>query len=402
MCHGTRLDGFLNLGKQPHSDGFLTKEELTKEEPHFPLEAALCAACGHTQLTFVVNPEFLYGASYVYDPSVTNTFQTHFRELATHIVDAQGIPPGSLAVDIGSNVGLLLAGFKDKGLTVLGVDPAPRLVEIARKNGIDTIHGFFGSEIAHGIVREKGKAHVITATNVFAHIDDLDACVVAIDDLLHEDGILVIEANHMLDIVERMLYDTFYHQHLSYLALQPLHALFERFTMEVFHVERIPSHGGSIRVYVARKGRRTVQPSVAALRALEDAAQIYSLPALRRFATSVEDHRAALMEMLTGIRRDGKTIVGIGAPAKGNTLLNYCRIDGSMLEFVTDRSPLKQGLYTPGTHLPILGDDAFLSLQPDYALILAWNFGPEIMRKLQPYKEKGGAFILPIPTPTIV
>lgn len=387
---------------QPHSDGFLREDELSAPEHFFPLAGCQCGACGFTQLTYVVDPAFLYGASYVYDPSVTDTFRKHFASLAGTIIECEALNPGSFVVDIGSNVGLLLSSFQEKDIRVLGVDPAPRIAAIANERGIHTIADFFSPALAAKIAEEHGRADAITMTNVFAHIDDLDAIMAGVDALLGEKGVVVIEVNYLVDILEKMLYDTFYHQHLSYHSIRPLRTFFARFGMEITDVERIASHGGSIRVFAHRIGARPIQPVVAELVALEESTGAYDTARLEKFAEDVLAHRRLLTGLLVSLKDQGATIVGIGAPAKGNTLLNYCGINRGLLAFVTDKSPLKQGLFTPGTHLSIKTDDDLLTLQPDYALILAWNFAPEIMRNLQAYKDRGGRFIVPIPLPAIV
>ncbi len=402
LCHASSLTTFLDLGMQPHSDGFLREQDLTEPEHFFPLVACQCRACGFTQLTYAVKPEFLYGESYVYDPSVTDTFRKHFAGLAASVKEREDLKAGGLAVDIGSNVGLLLGSFKELGLNVLGVDPAPRVAAIAKERGIETIVDFFSPAVAERIVTEKGKADIVTATNVFAHIDDLDAIMQGVGTLLAEKGVFVFEVNYLVDILERLLYDTFYHQHLSYHSIRPLREFFARFGMEIHDVERIPSHGGSIRVFVGKTDSRPIKPIVTELIALEGSSGAYDIARLERFARDVSSHRQALTRMLVELKDTGKTIVGIGAPAKGNTLLNFCGITRGLLEFVTDKSTLKQGLYTPGTHLPIKADADFLKLKPDYALILAWNFAPEIMRNLQAYKDGGGRFVVPIPSPILV
>ena len=401
MCRGTNLESYLDLGMQPHSDGFIKKEDLDKPEHFFPLVVNNCTDCGQQQLTYTVSPEFLYGEDYIYESSITETFKKHFFGMAESIVKEFSIPAGSLAVDIGSNVGLLLSGFKAQGLEVQGVDPAPSIVKIAKENGIETHEGFFSPETAAQVAERRGKASVITGTNVFAHIDDLDAVMEGVDTLLADDGVFIIEAPYQVDLIEKMLYDMVYHQHLSYLSIRPLQQFFSRFGFSLFHVERTPSHGGSIRVFVCRQGAHDVRPIVAELLELEEKTQIHDMQRLHRFAADVSKHRQALTELLINLKDSGKTIACIGSPAKGNTLLNYCGINSGLLQFVTEKSTLKQGRYTPGTHMLVEGDEKLLEEQPDYGLILPWNFAKEIMANLSEYKNRGGKFIVPMPQPTI-
>ena len=401
LCHAEKLTPFLDLGMQPHSDGFLREAQLAEPEPVFPLTVALCESCGQTQLTYVVSAEYLWNQEYVYDSSVTETGRAHFGRMAADIVRDYAVPAGSLSVDIGSNVGVLVAGFADAGLKAMGVDPAVVPARIANENGRETVCALFSAEVAEKIAAERGRAAVVTGTNVFAHVDDLDDLMAGVEALLDEKGIFVIEAPYLVDLVEKLEYDTVYHQHLSYLSIQPLRTFFARFGMELFDVVRTAIHGGSVRLFVARKGARDTRPIVAELAAAEEAMDLHSPAFLDAFARKVVDHRQALVRMLRELKDAGKTIAGLSAPAKGNTLLNYCGINGSILDFVTERSALKVGRYTPGSRLSILPDAALVDRRPDYALVLAWNFAEEIIRNQKEYAAAGGKFIVPIPVPVI-
>ncbi len=403
LCHSKDLYSFLDLGMHPHSDGFLTEKMLGEVEQFFPLAADLCTACGQVQINYVVDPMFLYANDeYLYDSSITQTGTDHFLSMASSIVDAFGMKPGSLAIDVGSNVGLLLSGFKKKGMTVLGVDPAPKPAKIANEQGIETMPVLFTAALAEEIVKTKGQASVITATNVFAHIDDLDDFMQAAGTLLTDEGILVIEAPYFADLLEKLEYDTIYHQHLSYLSIKPMALFCARFGMELFDVHRTSIHGGSIRLFIGRKGAHSVQPIVQELIQSEDAGRIHSKDRMDTFADDVLAHRQSLIRLLVNLKDEGKTIAAVSAPAKGNTLLNYCGLTRSLLQFVTEKNKMKVGLFTPGTHLPIVPDATLTEKMPDYALILAWNFSEEIMKNLAEYKQKGGKFIVPIPSPVIV
>ncbi len=387
----------------PHSDGFIPATRINDPEPFFPLATQLCLDCGQVQIDYVVDPLFLYGDEYIYDPTITQTFRTHFKSMAKEIVETYAIPKDGLAVDIGSNVGLLLSGFRDQGLRVQGVDPTPRMTAIAIADGIDTVTELFSSEVAEKIVAKSGKAHVVTGTNVVAHIDDLEDLITGVDLLLDDDGIFVIEAPYLLDLIEKIEYDTIYHQHLSYFSVAPLQTFFARFGMHIINIERTDSHGGSIRIFIARHtSPHAVKPIVAAMIATEKAEKIHTIERMRRFEKDVFAQRTALNTMLVTLKNEGASIVAIGAPAKGMTLLNFCGITPALVNFATERNALKIGRFTPGTHLPIKSDEELMAMQPDYALILAWNFAPEIMKNLKAYKDKGGKFIIPIPSPTIV
>jgi hypothetical protein len=276
------------------------------------------------------------------------------------------------------------------------------MTAIAIAQGIETIVECFSPEVALRIVAEKGKASVITGTNVVAHIDDLDAFMEGVDILLDERGVLVIEAPYLSDLIEHTEYDTIYHQHLSYFAITPLQRFFKKFGMDLFDVRRTTIHGGSIRMFVARAGTQQMQPSVEELVTKEAKDGLLSTARMAAFADSVAEQRKALLRLLVDLRDQDHTVAGIGAPAKGSTLLNYCGINTSLLSFTTEKNLWKVGRFMPGVRIPILSDAHLLAEQPDYALVLPWNFAPEIMKNLDAYRKKGGKFIVPIPTPVIV
>ncbi len=401
MCRSRNLKKYLDLGFQPHSDSFLTESELNQPEIYFPLSVLLCMDCGLSQLSYVVDGSTLYQKNYIYDASVTETGKRHYYSLAESVCTRLNIPKSSLVVDIGSNVGVLLAGFKLQGMSVLGVDPAPNIAAIANSNGIETIPDFFTSSLAADIVRKKGQASVIAATNIFAHLSDLHDVMRAVNVLLKKGGVFVIEAPYFVDLLNNLEYDTIYHQHLRYLAVKPMVAFFEANGMEIFDVEKYPIHGGSIRVYAVRKGERPISPNVQSFIDLEEKEQIYSFERMLKFAEEVKEHGRLLYELLIDLKKKGKRIVCVSAPAKGNTLLNYSGITRDMVDYVTEKSKLKQGLFTPGSHIPIYSDSKLIEDKPDYALILAWNFSEEIMRNLDDYRKAGGKFIIPIPRPRI-
>ncbi len=401
MCRSKNLKKYLDLGFQPHSDSFLEESELNQPEIYFPLSVLLCMDCGLSQLSYIVDGSTLYQKNYIYDASITETGKKHYYGLAASACSRFNIPKNSLVVDIGSNVGVLLAGFKIQGMSVLGVDPAPNIAAIANSNGIETIPDFFTSSLAADIVRKKGHASVIAATNIFAHLSDLHDVMRAVNVLLKKEGIFVIEAPYFVDLMNNLEYDTIYHQHLRYLAIKPMVKFFESNGMEIFDVEKYPIHGGSIRVFAARKGERTISDNVRSFIDQEEACQIYSFERMLKFAEEVKEHKTLLYDLLVDLKKKGKRIVCVSAPAKGNTLLNYCNINRELIDYVTEKSRLKQGLFTPGSHIPIYADSRLMDDKPDYALILAWNFAEEIMRNLEEYRKSGGKFIIPIPRPRI-
>ncbi len=401
MCKSNNMPKFLDLGFSALSDNFLTVEQLGQPEIFYPLTVHSCLDCGLCQLGYVVPPELMFNENYPYDSSTTKTGREHFTKMGVDICDRFNLKPNSFVIDVGSNAGVLLSGFKSNGMRVLGIEPSSKLANAAIKNGIDSIIEFFSKKLVKKILDNYGKVSVITGTNVFAHIDDLDDFMIAADSLLVEDGIIVIEAPYLLRLIENLEYDTIYHEHLSYLSVRPMIKFCKKFGFEVFDTEEQTIHGGTLRYFIGRKDKRKVSQNVSNYLKIEDEREIYSEKKLHDFARSVKDHRRALVQLLHDLKINGKKIVAISAPAKGNTLLNYCKIDSEILDYVTERNSLKVGKFTPGMHIPVYSDEK-LEDQPDYALILAWNFADEIMQNNFKYREKGGKFIIPIPKPVIV
>jgi len=402
MCKSSNIQKFLDLGFSALPDNFLTFEQLEESETFFPLTVHTCLDCGLCQLGYVVPPELMFNKDYPYDSSTTKTGRDHFTKMGVDICNRFSLQQNSLIIDVGSNVGVLLDAFKSKEMRVLGIEPSSKLANIAIKKGIDSIIEFFSKKLVEKILNEYGKVSVITGTNVFAHIDDLDDFMITADSLLVEDGIIVIEAPYLLYLLENLEYDTIYHEHLSYLSVKPMAEFCKKFGFEIFDIEEQSIHGGTLRYFISRKNKRNITKNVSNFLEIEDKKEIYSEKRLNDFANSVKNHRKALMELLNGLKKDGKKIVAISAPAKGNTLLNYCKIDSEMLDYVTERNPLKIGKFTPGMHIPVYSDEKLLEDQPDYALILAWNFSDEIIKNNSEYQKNGGKFIIPTPEPRIV
>jgi SAM-dependent methyltransferase len=402
MCRGVNLRSVLDLGFQPHSDLFLTPEQLKEPLSLYPLRLVSCADCGLLQIDFLVDPRILYQKEYLYESSITSTGRAHYNEMARQIIKKFDIKKDSLAVDLGSNVGVLLEGFKDNGMKVLGVDPAPIVAQKAIDRGIETIIDFFGRGVAEKIRLSKGRATVIAGTNVFAHIHEIDSAVEGMKMLLDDQGVIVIEAPYAIDFIEHLEYDTIYHQHVGYLSVRPMQKYFKRFGLELFDVDGMKIHGGSLRYYVGHEGAHPVSSTIAEHLEREENFGLYKDEVLDQFAEKVKLQRLALVDLLLTLKKEGKRIVGISAPAKGNTLLNYCKLDTAFLDFLTEKSKLKIGRYSPGMSIPIFDDAKLLEEKPDYALILAWNFAEEIMKNMSTFKEGGGKFIIPIPYPKIV
>ncbi len=402
MCGSTNLHEFLDLGFTPPADQFKRKDQLREPDIYYPLRVVMCDDCGLAQLSYVVSPEVLYRNDYPYESSTTKTGRQHWAQFAEDVAKRFKLDATDLAVDIGSNVGVLLAAFRSNGLRVQGVDPAANIVLIAQQNGIDTICDFFNEDTALQIMRDKGSASVITATNVFAHVHDLDDFMRSIKSLLRERGVFIFEAPYFVNLLKQGEYDTIYHEHLSYLSVKPLVPFFNKHEMEVFDIEQNDIHGGSFRVFVAHKGQWPVSKTVGTLIQEEIDQGIHTRQVLERFALAVKKNKKDLVWLLQSLKHEGKRVVAVSAPAKGMTLLNYCGIDKDVLDFVTEKSRLKVGRFTPGAHIPVVPDSELLSQQPDYALLLAWNFAEEIMRNLDEYRRRGGRFIIPNPSPTVV
>lgn len=402
MCHSNNLYMFLDLGFMPPADQFRRKDQVKEPEIHYPLEVCMCDDCGLAQLTYVVSPEILYRNDYPYESSTTKTGHIHWKSFATAVVENFALGEQDLVVDIGSNVGVLLEAFKNKGVTVQGVDPAANIVMLAQRRGIDTVCDFFNDQAVDKILLTKGKASVITGTNVFAHINDLHLLMLNIKRLLKVKGVFIFEAPYFVNLIKTIQYDTIYHEHLSYLSVKPLIGFLAYHNMEIIDIEFADIHGGSFRVYISEKGNYPVNNIIYKLLKDENDMGLYCRSVLDTFSDNVKKNRAELTWLLHSLKRAGKSIVGVSAPAKGMTLLNYCRIGNDWLDVVSEKSTLKIDRYTPGMHIPVVSDNYLLENKPDFALLLAWNFAEEIMDNLSEYRKCGGKFIIPIPMPKIV
>jgi 2-polyprenyl-3-methyl-5-hydroxy-6-metoxy-1,4-benzoquinol methylase len=402
MCKSNNIQKFLDLGFSALSDNFLITEQLEESESFFPLTVYLCSNCGLCQLGYVVPPKLMFNKDYPYDSSTTKTGRDHFTNMGIDICNEFNLKQNSFVIDVGSNSGVLLSAFKSKGMKVLGIEPSSKLANAAIEKGVDSIIEFFSNKLIKKILNEYGKVSVITGTNVFAHIDDLDDFMLTANSLLVEDGIIVIEAPYLLHLIENMEYDTIYHEHLSYLSVKPMVEFFKKFGFEIFDIKEQTIHGGTLRYFISRKNKKEITQEVTNYLKIEDEKDLYSETKLNEFAHLVKNHRKMLLQLLNDLKKDGKKIVAISAPAKGNTLLNYCKIDSEILDYVTERNPFKIGKFTPGMHIPVYPDKKLLEDQPDYALILAWNFADEIIQNNSKYQENGGKFIIPTPKPKIV
>lgn len=401
FCKSQKLVLILDFGFSPLGNRFLSSEDLQKPETYYPLELYLCESCSLSQLGYVPPSDTVYNPDYAYEAGITKKRREHHFEMAKSICERFAVPKGSFVVDIGSNVGVLLEGFKSQGMDVLGVDASDNVADIARKKGIDTITGFFGESIA-GEITQNNKAKVVTATNVFAHLNNYVDFMNGIKKLLDDDGIFVFQVHYFLDLVENLQYDMIFHEHILFESVKPLTLFFDSVGMQIFDVERKDIDGGTIRCFACRKGERSVSHTVQKLLEEEKKTGIHSKEKLLEFAQRVKNHREEFFSLLYDLKKKGKRIVAISMPAKGVALFNYCKINDTMIEYATERSALKIGKFAPGSHIPVKPDSILLKDMPDYAVLLAWNFEKEIIENNMQYLQNGGKFIVPIPKPRIV
>ncbi len=399
LCSSLRLQQVMSLGRTPLANEFVTADDLGREQERFPLDVHICLDCGHVQLLDVVDPELLF-RDYVYVSSTSPVFVDHFRRYADAMIAMLSLPKGSRVVEIGSNDGVLLRFFKDAGMRVLGIDAARRIAQEATRSGIQTLPEFFDPALAKRLRSEGWDASVVAANNVFAHADDLHAFVEGVKHLLRPDGVFVFEVSYLLDLVQKTLFDSIYHEHLSYHTVKPLVGFFALHGMELIDTVRVESHGGSLRGIVQKKGGpRPRQPRVEELIAAEAQAGLHRPDAYRAFFDNVQRRKSELTRLTRDLKAAGKRIAGFGAPAKATTLMFHFELGPESLEYVVDDSPLKQGLFTPGHHIPVVASSHLYdpATRPDHALVLAWNFADSIIRNHRAFRDTGGRFIVPLP-----
>ena len=391
----------LDLGLQPLANRLLTAAELQTPEPRFPLRLAVCEACWMLQITDLVPPTDLF-SDYLYFSSFSDALLRHSADaVASHIRDFD-LGPQHHVIEVASNDGYLLKNFVAARIPCLGIEPAANIAKVATERGIPTLCRFFGRELAAELAASGQQADLILANNVFAHVPDTNGFVAGLSTLLRPGGRAVIEFPYGCDLVEHVEFDTIYHEHVFYFTLTALRPLMARHGLEVFDVKRLPIHGGSLRLFVARSGTHSVQPAVSLLLAEEQSKGVNSTTYYENFAQRVLGIRADLISLLDRLRSEGRTVAAYGASAKGSTLLNFYGLDATRIAFVVDRSTAKQGRYTPGTHLPIVAPEELVNRHPDYAVLLTWNFAEEILAQQQAYRDAGGKFIVPVPAVRVV
>jgi SAM-dependent methyltransferase len=398
-CSAGSLELVLSLGRTPLANALLKAEQLAEPEPTFELDLVFCPTCALVQITETVPPEQLF-SHYLYSSSYSDTMVQHSEELSRQLVTSRRLDESSLVIEVASNDGYLLQFYKRAGIPVLGIDPAANVAKVAEGRGIPTLVSFFGEDLARTLRGEGRRADVIHANNVLAHVADLNGFVAGLALTLKDDGIAVIEVPHVKPMIERLEFDTIYHEHLCYFSLSSLHPLLERHGLKVVDICEIPIHGGSLQIYAALSGEPSEQ--VVRLAEEERAAGVDASGFYRDFGGKVMRLRDELRTTLRDIKSSGSRIAAYGASAKGATLLNYCGIGRETLDFVVDRSVEKQGYFTPGSHLPIYSPERLLEERPEYALLLTWNFADEILKQQQDYRDGGGRFLIPVPWPAVL
>ena len=401
-CGARALEKFLSLGEVALANAFLASPDEIAGERRYPLEVYLCRSCGLVQLADVIDPEVLF-KNYLYVTGTSDTIAAHNRAYAAAVVELARLGPRDLVVEVASNDGSLLRCFRDLGVRVLGVEPAVNIAARATAAEVPTANRFFDLEAAAALRGEHGPARVVIGNNVLAHVDEPVDLLAAAGGLIEPEGFVITEVPELSEFVARLEYDTVYHEHLSYFSVSTLMRVYQEAGLRLERVERVPVHGGSVRaIGRAAEVLREHAGAVRALAEAERAAGLTSLARFERFARDVEAQRAALLALLGGLKAEGRALAGYGAPAKGNTLLEYCGIGPELLPYTVDKSPLKVGRLTPGRHIPVLPVETLLERQPDYVLILAWNFAEEIVRQQAEYARRGGRFIVPIPEPKVL
>ncbi|MDH3195123.1 MAG: class I SAM-dependent methyltransferase [Hyphomicrobiales bacterium] len=399
-CGSTKLRLFLDLGELPLADRFLRVDQLNEHEPRFPLEVVFCDSCALPQILTTVDPNVLFRHDYPYYSSFIETVLNNARESAREIMSRIPLDPKSLVVEIASNDGYLLKNFLEQQIPVLGIDPAEGPVEDARRIGVESLCDFFGVELADRLVSAGRQADVIIGNNVLAHVADTNGFVAGIARLLKPEGMAVIEAPYVRDLIDHCEFDTIYHEHLCYFSATAFANLFERHGLYLNDVQRLSIHGGSLRYFASAKPKPS--QAVVDILAEEKTLGLTAFDYYQDFSTRVENVREKLLQLLTDLRSQGKSIAGYGAAAKGTTLINYMDIGVDLVGSVADKNVHKQGCFMPGKRQPIFAPEHILSDMPDYLLLLAWNHAPEIMKQLSAYSKAGGQFIVPVPEPVVI
>ncbi|MHB1261340.1 MAG: methyltransferase domain-containing protein [Thermoplasmatota archaeon] len=389
---------FVDLGPSPLSNRFLAAESLAAMEPFFPLHVYVCDTCLLVQLEEFESPDDIFSDDYAYFSSFSTSWLEHAKEFATQATARFGLNARSKVVEVASNDGYLLQYFHAEGIPVLGIEPASNVAAAAQEKGIPTLTRFFGKALAQELKQQGHAADLVAANNVLAHVPDINDFVAGLAHVLKPTGVVSLEFPHLLNLIEQRQFDTIYHEHFSYLSFGVVREILKRHGLQVFDVERLPTHGGSLRVWAClASAPRPARPGIHQVQATEEAGGLSRLATYTTYAARVAQVKGNLLSFLIQAQRERKLVVGYGAPAKATTLLNHCGIRPDLLAFTVDRSPHKQGRYIPGVRIPILAPDQILERRPDYVLILPWNLRDEIMDQMAAVRSWGGQFVVPIP-----
>lgn len=396
ICGSKKLDKFLSLGNTPLANSFLKKEDFPKEK-WFPLEVYFCNNCYLSQLVDIVDKKHLF-FQYVYFYSLMPQASRHFSNYAKDLIKKFiGDPKRDLVLEFGSNDGLLLKAFQENGcMKILGVDPAKNIAQVANRIGVPTIDNFFSYALAKKISKKYGKAKIIVANNTVAHINDLHDMARGVMRVLEGDGVFVFEAPYLVDMFENIAFDSIYHEHLSYLTVSPLVYLFKQYNMDVFDVELVRRQGNSIRVFVCSSKKRPTSSNVKKLLNKEKKMSLHRIKTYHALVKKIDKSKNKLNKILTGLKSKGFRIAAYGSPARGNTILNYCKIGPNILDFATEELKSKIGLYTPGMHIPVISINRARKSPPDYYLLLAWDYKDSVLKKEKAFINRGGKFIIPV------
>jgi len=397
FCNNELKHTFVDLGMSPVSNAYIKPENLQYKENFYPLHAYVCEKCFLVQLEEFESPEQIFNEEYAYFSSFSDSWLKHCKSYTDIISKKLNLSQNSKVVEIASNDGYLLQYFAEKNIPVLGVEPSSSVAEIAEEKGIRTITKFFGVKTANELVTSQENADLIIGNNVLAHVPDINDFVGGIKILLNENGSVTIEFPHLLNLINKNQFDTIYHEHFSYLSLYTVEKIFNYHGMDIYDVEELPTHGGSLRIYACHSGNMQKSQNVINLLSREKEFGLVDLNTYTHFSEKVKETKRKLLKHLIALKKTGKSIVGYGAAAKGNTLLNYCGIGNDFIDYVVDKSPYKQGLFLPGTHISIESPEKIAQTKPDYIFILPWNIKDEIICQLSYTKDWGCKFIVPIP-----
>jgi hypothetical protein len=396
-CESKKLELVFALKPSPIGDAYVTPEQCATPQPSYPIDLFMCRQCGLAQLSDVIEPDVLY-ADYIYVTSSSLGLAEHFDGYAVEVISKCHVPNGSLVVDIGSNDGTLLGKFKARGMRVLGVEPASHIAKAATAAGVTTVSAFFTSDLAAQLARDHGSASIITANNMFANVDDLYSLVKAIECLLAPDGVFVMESSYLGDLVDNLVFDFIYHEHLSSFSVRPVQELFKRVGLELAAVQHVPTKGGSLRYFLQRPtgGPLVVDGSVSDMLAWEERTGLYHEETFATFAATIDGLKKQLRNFLSEQRKMGKSIAGFGASITGTTLIYHFEI-GEYLDYLVDDNTAKQGRFSPGLHLPVLPTSALLEKRPDCVVVLAWRYAEPFILKNGAYLDAGGTVVVPVP-----